>query len=60
MPPADGDIRRRNVCREVIIVNKCALVGDFVHIQKMHGGNSIKFLELVKSFAGTRILCVCK
>jgi hypothetical protein len=27
----DGDIRRRNMCREVIVVNKSALVGDFVH-----------------------------
>jgi hypothetical protein len=25
----DDDIRRRNVCREVIIVNKSALVSDF-------------------------------
>jgi hypothetical protein len=45
MSPDDGDIRRRNVCLEVIIVNKIALVGDFVHILKMHGENSMKFLE---------------
>jgi hypothetical protein len=34
MSPNDSDIRRRNVCREVIIVNKSALVGDFVHNER--------------------------
>jgi hypothetical protein len=30
----------------VIIVNKSALVDDFVHILKMHGQNSIKLMAI--------------
>jgi hypothetical protein len=31
--PDDGDIRRRNICQEVIVVNKSVLVGDFVNME---------------------------
>jgi hypothetical protein len=46
MSPDDGDIRRRNICREIIIVNKSALVGEFAHILKMYSENSTKFKYL--------------
>jgi hypothetical protein len=33
----------------IITVNKSALVGDFVHILKMHGENSIKLIVVLTS-----------
>jgi hypothetical protein len=45
MSPGDGDIRRRNVRRDIIIVNKSALVGEFIHILKMHGDNNTKLIR---------------
>jgi hypothetical protein len=36
------------MCRDIIIVNKSALVCEFVHILKIHGENNITFKKFLQ------------
>jgi hypothetical protein len=47
--PDGGDIRRRNMCRHMIIVNKRALVGEFVR-------NTLTFIYELQTEAAGRVL----